>query len=195
MTRPPAMRMLVALLLVISAAAFVIGVAAERSKRNNEAAHQTEAPTATTGERTGEDGENGGAGGESAEGADLTGESAENHSEGAANAESASHSEGGERLLGIDPESTSAAAAAIIASLLLAVANWAWDAWLVLLVAVFFGLLFAAIDVREAFHQAGESRGGLVALALVIAVLHLAVATTAWLALKQQRTSVPIAGV
>lgn len=185
MTRPPAMRMLVALLLVISAAAFVIGVAAERSKRNNEAAHQTEAPTATTGERTGEDSENGGAGGESAE----------NHSQGAANAESASHSEGGERLLGIDPESTSAAAAAIIASLLLAVAIWAWDAWLVLLVAVFFGLLFAALDVREAFHQAGESRGGLVALALVIAVLHLAVATTAWLALKQQRTSVPIAGV
>jgi hypothetical protein len=93
-------------------------------------------------------------------------------------------------IFGIDPESTGAVAAAVAVSLLLATAVWFWGMSAILVVAVVFGLLFAALDVREAFHQADESRGELVALSLLIAALHLGVAIAAGAALKVRPTSV-----
>jgi hypothetical protein len=51
---------------------------------------------------------------------------------------------------------------------------------------------FAALDVREVFHQADEDDGGLALLAGVVAALHLAAAA---LALRMRRaTSAPAGG-
>jgi hypothetical protein len=65
--------------------------------------------------------------------------------------------------------------AAVIASLLLALAIWfrPEQTLLFLLVAAAM-LLFAALDIREAIHQSDESNSGLEVLASVIALLHLA---------------------
>jgi hypothetical protein len=181
------MRRLAALLWVISAAAFVIGVSAERSAEKNNETHQSEVPTVTTGESTGEHNENGEeGGGESAGHREATVETPvaqEGASEG-----TETHNDNSEKIFGINPESKGLAAAAVAVSLLLAAAVWAWGTPAILVVTVVLGLLFAALDVREAFHQADASRSGLVALALLIAVLHLGVAIAAGLALKQQRT-------
>jgi len=93
-------------------------------------------------------------------------------SETAATHASETHSE---KLLGLNPEATSLVVAAVIASLLLALAIWfrPEQTLLFLLVAAAM-LLFAALDIREAIHQSDESNSGLEVLASVIALLHLA---------------------
>jgi len=42
-----------------------------------------------------------------------------------------------------------------------------------------FALLFLVLDLREVMHQLSEARGGLAAIALVAAVLHIGVALIA----------------
>jgi hypothetical protein len=198
MTRPHRLRLLVASLLVVSAVLFAIGVAAERRAEDDEE-RRNEIPAAVVDREAGEGGEteaqhaaegdeaaereaeSGEEGGESAE----TG-AAEGEGEGAGQ-EAAEHDEGNEELFGINTESTGAVAAAVTVSLLLAAAVWLWDVPAVLAIAVAFGLLFAAFDLREAFYQANESREGLVALALLMAVLHGAVALAAGAALKAEQ--------
>ncbi len=91
----------------------------------------------------------------------------------------------GETLLGVNPESTGAIAAAVIISLLLAAALWLWQAPALLVFVAVFALLFATFDLREVAHQFGEARGGLALLALLAALLHLAVAIIAGLALTR----------
>jgi hypothetical protein len=210
MTRPSTARTLATVLLVVSAVAFVIGVSRERSAEgagthhesgevvpkptpgeaaegadaHNEAAEA--APTATTHSEAGESGEAVGEQREAEPTHDETAEAANPHDE--SGAESAGHDEENRDILGIDPESTGVVAAAVALSLLLAAAVWTWGTSAILAVAVAFGLVFAALDVREAFHQADESRGGLVALALLIAALHAGVAVSAGAALKEQPT-------
>lgn len=108
----------------------------------------------------------------------TSGESAWQHaaegggSETAAKHASETHSE---KLLGLDPEAAGLVVAAAVASLLLALAVWfrPEQTLLFLLVAAAM-LLFAALDIREAIHQSDESKSGLVVLASVIALLHLA---------------------
>jgi hypothetical protein len=56
------------------------------------------------------------------------------------------------RLLGINPEALSLLVSALIVSVLLAAAVWFRPLVPVLIAIVGFGLLFAALDVREVLH-------------------------------------------
>jgi hypothetical protein len=197
MTRPSTARTLVALLLVVCAVAFVIGVSRERSAEGKTESHRDAVPTATTGETTaprsevGEAGETAGehdeeaAAREAAERKGGNGTAEETQSEAAEGA--GAHAGENRDILGIDPESTGAVVAAVAVSLLLAAAVWFWPSPAILSAVLAFGLLVAAFDVREAFHQADESRSALVALALLIAALHVGVAIAAGAALREQQ--------
>jgi len=131
---------------------------------------------------------------EGAEQADGTSAAPASHSEeGETGEEGEEHDEASEDILGINPESNGAIALAVAASLLLALAVWRRGTPVVLVLAVAFGLLFAAFDVREALHQADESRDGLVALVMLIAGLHAGVAIAAGLALKDRPAGTAVA--
>jgi hypothetical protein len=203
-------RVTTVLLLVFSAIGLAAGVAAERSAEGGEESHQDPNPTAVvaatnathaaesaTGAGTGREeggGEEGSYAREAAERAGAateaareTGEAAESHAE--TDEEAEAHHAARETILGIDPESTGLVVAAVALSLLLAGGIWRRGTPALFAGAVAFGLLFAAFDVREAFHQADESRGGLVALALLLAVLHTGVAIAAGAALRYRAPS------
>ena len=79
-----------------------------------------------------------------------------------------------ESLLGINTESTGLIVLAVASSLLLAAAVWLRPkvGWLLGLVARAM-VAFAALDVREAIHQADESESALAVLAVIVALLHL----------------------
>jgi hypothetical protein len=204
-------RVTTVLLLVVSAIGFAAGVAAERSaEEGGEESHQAPIPAAVvaatnathaaesaTGAGTGRE-EGGGEEGSDArkaaeragaatEAAGETGEAAESHAE--TDEEAEAHHAARETILGIDPESTGLVVATVALSLLLAGGIWRRGTPALFAGAVAFGLLFAAFDVREAFHQADESRGGLVALALLLAVLHTGVAIAAGAALRYRAPS------
>jgi hypothetical protein len=80
------------------------------------------------------------------------------------------------KLLGINPEALSLVIIAVIVSVLLAVGIWFRRITLVLVAIAVFGLVFAALDVREVLHQVDESRTNLIAIAGVLIGLHLLVA-------------------
>jgi hypothetical protein len=182
-----ALRIGLVALLVISALAFPLAIAAERAAVAGE--QRVEAPTASGGEADESRSENGEAGhpeahGENAPGAGVTGES---------RGESAAiHAEAGgeETLFGIDPEADMTVVAAVILSLLLAIAIWARPSAALLGAVVVFALLFSALDVREVQHQAAESRGGLLAAALFITLLHLVIVVVAIAALWKRPAGV-----
>lgn len=154
------MRRLVSILLVLSAAAFAAGVAIERSQHvETPATHAAE----TTGETTGE-------------------------ASAAPAATEATTETTGETLAGINTESTGLVAVAIVTSVLAAAALWTRPRHRALLaVAAAIGLAFAAFDIREAVHQSDLSNGGLLALALLVALLHLGVVTSVGVALRPDR--------
>jgi hypothetical protein len=82
--------------------------------------------------------------------------------------------------LGIDIEAAPFVALAAAASLLLALGAWLRPRWLLLLVTIAGAMLvFAALDVREVFHQIDESRTGLAVLAGFVGLLHLGAAAAA----------------
>ncbi len=146
-------KLLVALI-IASTLAFALGIALERSVAGTS---QTEARFQATS----------GASSEMAEGS--SGESSEGSTEPAA-----SHTEASEqRILGINPESNGPVLAAIAVSLALAVGVWRSKARALMLGIVAFGLLFAAFDIRDVIFQAQQSRWALVALAALVAALHL----------------------
>jgi hypothetical protein len=170
-------------LIVVATAAFGIGAAIEKSEHNDESSEsaglQGAIHTAATGawDTILVSGESGESGGETA-GESSRGEHSESGGE--------THSED---LLGIDPESTALVVLAIFGSLLLAAAVWLRpEATPVLALVGLAMLFFAALDIREAVHQSDESNGGLMALALCIATLHLAAGGLAiWLAVAGGR--------
>lgn len=84
-----------------------------------------------------------------------------------------------ETVLGINPESPMLVAAAIVLSVLLAVAISLRPGPLVLIVAGVFGLIFAFLDTLEILHQLQEHRASLAAIAAVAALFHLAITTLA----------------
>jgi hypothetical protein len=153
-------RLILAVLLLVSGVAFAAGAAAERSA--NEVASSPSETNPPQTERGTE-----GSGGE-------TGAEPAQHTEAASQSET---------LLGINPESTALVVVGVAVSLLLAAAVWLSGARPVLLAALIFGVAFAALDIREAVHQAKESRAGLLAVAIVLAVMHAAIAAVAALAL------------
>lgn len=164
------LRLILAVLLVVSGIAFAAGSAAERSS-NHEAAQQ---PSTGSSPTQSEGGSTEGSGGEGSATEPAT------HTESTANSET---------LLGVNPESTALVAVAVILSLLLAAVVWFRGRRPVLIAALVFGLVFAAFDIREALHQSGESHTGLMVVAIVLALLHGAIVTFAALALRASEAS------
>jgi hypothetical protein len=88
---------------------------------------------------------------------------------------------GRERVLGVDIESTPLIVLAVLAGLALSAAA-ATDLGrrrAFLLAVALIALAWAALDVREVLHQIDESREGIAAVAVAVAVLHLLAATVA----------------
>ncbi len=164
-------RTLLVSLILASTLAFALGIALERSvtgePRTETAAVQAAsgAPSETTE----------GSSGETA--AQKTNESSEGST---ATEPAATHTEAGEhRILGINPESNVPVFAAIAVSLALAVGAWRSNARVLMLGIIIFGVLFAAFDIRDVIFQAQQSRWALVALAALVAALHLSASALA----------------
>lgn len=95
-----------------------------------------------------------------------------------------------ETVLGINPESPGLVAAAIVLSVLLAVAISRRPGSLVLAAAGAFGLIFAFLDTLEIMHQLQEHRPSIAAIAGVATLFHLAITTLAIILMR--RASPPI---
>jgi hypothetical protein len=181
-------RLTAALLIAAAAAAFAIGASLER--RSETAEHHADRPAATsshaspskdTGNDSAPDGDQHSEGNASPPPAHDNG-SDSGHEQGGH--EGSTHEEStvpqhAERLFGINLESTALIAAVIVVSILLAAAVLTiavpWLAWVIAAVM----LAFTALDVREIIFQVTESRGGLAAVAGVVALLHLLAAFAA----------------
>jgi hypothetical protein len=147
------------ILIAVATVAFAIGVSLENSD-------------SSTGES-------------SAEAAHVEGGSEATEAAGAEGTESGgegTHSESSENetVLGIDVEATPFVVLAVVFSLALAAAIYLRPESVELLLFVALVMAaFAALDVREIFHQADESNDGLAFLAGAIAALHAAAAVLA----------------
>jgi len=177
---------LLALLLMLSTAGLVAGVAIERS---TEGGHEDAPGAAAPAEEfSGE----AGAAGEAAEGHGGEATGSAEHADSAGSAEhgkaaGSPEDEEADTLVGIDLESVPLVGLAAGFTLALAVGVWIRPAWGLLLTLVFAAMLaFAALDVREVVHQVNEHRAGLAALAAGVAALHLIAA-----ALSRARRSAP----
>lgn len=153
-------RVITAVLLVASAAAFAVGATIERHTAS------TESPPAQHRAETGTHGEN-----PSRENPAGSGESSATHAA----------EQGSEDLLGINPEATGLVVIAVVVSLLLAGLVLTVRSPLLAAGVALAMLAFTALDIRELTHQLHESRPGLAALAATVAVLHLLAAAAAFL--------------
>ena len=96
------------------------------------------------------------------------------------------------RPLGIDVEAWPFVATAALASLALAAAAWLRPRQLGLLMFVAAAMIaFAALDLREVFHQADADESGLASLAGVVAILHLAAGAVAGTLATRARPNAP----
>lgn len=168
------LRVLLVALITISTVAFVIGTTIERNSK-----HEHHESTSEPAE------------------AAPAGESAEHRKAEGLPPESSTSREStleNEELkpLGIDIEAAPFVALAVAVSLGLALAAWLRPRWLLLLIGIAAAmLLFAALDVREIFHQSDESRTGLALLAGVVAALHLGAAIVAGLMGREAGRTAP----
>jgi hypothetical protein len=173
------LRSLLVALVIAATAAFVVGVSIERgSEPAQHAASETVAPTNEIQE--------------------AGGEGEVQHAEGASagGATSAAEPHGELRPLGIDVEAWPFVIAAALASLALAAGAWLRPMLTPLLTLVAVAMLaFAALDIREAFHQADINESGLAVLAGAVAALHLtAAAVAAAMASRSRGSAAPSAG-
>ena len=145
-----------ALLLVVAALLFVVGVVAERHLTDTHAEHQDS--TLTT----------------HVEGSDETAKAPAEGVDSSTRVEPTA-----ETVFGINVESTGLAIAAVLASLALALMAWRRRNQIVVLAIAAFAAAFSMLDVAELDHQIRESRIGLASLAAVVAVLHAAVLVVA----------------
>ena len=144
--------LLVAVLLVTSAALFGLGTAIEHSQR---AKHHDQAAVSSAAESGGTT-------------------SGETTKESATHAAAATETRS-EKIAGIDPESWPLVGLAIAVSLLVARGVYRRRGrWLV--AAAVFGIVFAAADTRELVHQLQESRTTVAVIAGILIALHLATA-------------------
>ena len=198
MTRSGSLRMVAALVLLLATVVFVIGISAERSLVGEATEDRSaESSAVTDAEEPADEGSEGHEEGEAAEeSSNAAAVSSAQETEGEethADEVAAPHdeaNEASEMLLGINPESTGAIAAAVAVSVVFAAALWFWGSPAVLIVAAVFALLFAALDLREVAHQLSEARSGLAAIALLAAALHVGVAVIAGFALKRRDASI-----
>jgi hypothetical protein len=187
-------------LLIVSAVVFAAGVAAERSAAA-ESGHFVASQAGASGEAIHADGD---------ERREQSEQSGETHIEGASESSSV-ESVGGESderggaitsaednhprehtgedaeraVFGIDPEADVTVATAIIVPFLLAAAVWLWPMPIVLGLVAVFAAIFVILDVQEVLHQLSESHTGLIALAAMLALLHLAIAAIALAAARE----------
>ena len=159
------LRAALVLLLLVSAALFAVGATVERSQHTAVTPSMSE--TSVPGEATPSE-----AGGE--------GQSTETHP-----APGETTATSSEDLFGINPEAPWVIVLGVATSVLLALALWLDDRRSILFIVVVFGLLLAALDLREMVHQVNESRASLIAVSAVLAMLHLAVAGIAAALLRQ----------
>jgi hypothetical protein len=146
-----------AVLFVVTAALFVIGVSTEPGHNESTEATETTAARSEGAEATEPEGAHD-------EGSDETSESGEEpHSEGTGEDET---------VLGIDVESRVNVTLAVIVSLALAIGLWFRPVRPVAITAVVFAVLFAVLDIAEVIHQLDDDQTGAAALAAVIAAGH-----------------------
>jgi Flp pilus assembly protein TadB len=172
-----ALRTLLVGLIVAATAAFIVGTTIERNsgdKHSEKSEASKPAAQSVEGSASHEEG-----------GAESPG----------AHSESAGEAAGREtrqelKPLGIDIEAAPFVALAAVTSLLLALGAWLRSRWLLLLVTIAAAMLvFAALDVREVFHQSDESKAGLAILAGFVGLLHLGAAAVAGLMGREARRS------
>jgi hypothetical protein len=99
----------------------------------------------------------------------------------------------GERVLGVDLESTPLIVLAVLAGLglaALAATRFGRERRVLLAIAAV-ALVWAILDVREVVHQLDESRTGVALIAMVVAVLHLAAAAVSGHLARTTRTQMP----
>jgi hypothetical protein len=162
---------LAAVLLVVTAGVFVLGVSQENKDNHPESNEVDESEPAGHDDEAGESTE------------EREAEEADSHDEAA--------DEGREerQILGVDPESPAPVTAAVLASLALAGGLLFTDRRAVAAVATVFALLFAVFDIAEVSHQLDEDSNGLAALAAAIAIGHAAAALAAGLAARRPHTA------
>lgn len=183
-----ASRWFLSALLVVGAALFLVGVAAERSNTHTDvtgpAVTATTAPAAHVEGSASEEGETA-----------TTATEPAGHTETPGHVETAVSSESNEgHVLGVNLESNGVVAVGVIISLTLAALVW-WRRSKMLLVAVVaFAVAFAIFDIAEVAHQANTSHGGVAALAGLVALAHLATAAIAVVLLVSRPSIVSPAG-
>ena len=157
MTARPTRR-LAAILLVVTAGLFAIGVSQESDDNHSEGSETSTAvgATDTHDDESGETAEEG----EAEQGEDA-------HDE-------ATEGDGQEErdILGVDPEASGLVAIGVIVSLALAAALWFTDRRDLAGIAAMFALVFAVLDIAEVSHQLDEDNNGLATLAVAIAIGH-----------------------
>ena len=160
------LRAVVAILLLVGAALFIVGVAVERAAIANETSTSALPSTAESSPHVE---------GSGAEGTGIEGSG----TEAGQPATPAPETHNNEAILGINVESWPLAIVAAIVSIGLAFAAWRGRHRAILLAVVVFALTFSVLDLREVIHQSSEGRTGIVVLASLIALVHLAAAALA----------------
>ena len=160
-------------LIVLSTIGFVVGTTIERNTEDSHA----ESPAAAQSESTsGESSTEGGGESEAEHAAESAKQGEATHGDEGAKA-GGEETHGEFQPFGTNIEAVPFIVLAALASLALAAAVWTRPRSLLVLGVVAAAMLvFAALDVREVFHQIDESRTGLAVLAGVVAALHLAAA-------------------
>ena len=152
------LKLLLVCSLIASTALFAVGVAIERSRSES-----TETPSGEVSHTEEGTGGEGATEGGSGEGGLNTAESAT----------TTEHSDGDAVVFGIDLESWWLVVVAIAVSLGLALAVWFRPIRPVLALTGVVAAVFAVFDLAEVVHQVGASEAWLVAIAAVVASLHL----------------------
>jgi hypothetical protein len=175
------LRRIAAVLFVVTAALFVIGVASEGNAHGH-AQDLAEPTTHATGDADGNEARAAATGAAEREASERsgTGDAAGRDppsADGVAPTPSREATDvDEEEILGFDVESTAALSVAVAASVALAVGLWLSGRTSLAVAAVVVGVAFAVFDVAEAVHQADEANTGLVLLATVVAIGHLGAA-------------------
>ena len=166
MNHARSLRIMAAVALVFGVALFAFGVSRERSSAEARLfSAEASSPEESSGHtETGEEGPEAGG-----------------------SAETAAHAEPDVVLFGVDLESPTFVALAVIASVALAALLIGMRSRWVLAVVVAFAVVFAVADVREALKQIDESHTGIAAIAGGVLALHV-VATVAALAVMRSDT-------
>lgn len=152
-----------AVLFLVTAALFAVGVAAEDDTHAETGVESSDAAAEQPASESGDAHE---------EGAEEPG--SEEDGGAAVDGGERGHDESSEEktVLGVHAESPATVTLAVLASIALAAGLWFTNRRPVAIVAVAVGALFALFDVAEVVHQLDESKNGLAVLAAAIAVGH-----------------------